>query len=141
MLMQIGTVTFEVWPLNIDEYDRETGYDFVAKDIMGSRRSREAMGEGDETMTLSGKILPHHFGGLGTLEELHTMRQSGMAQKLVRGDGKNLGWFTIDKVRERSRFLDAEGVGREIVFDVALTASNKPSPSAYFSTLMRIFLG
>ena len=141
MLMQLGTVTFEVWPLNIEEYDRETGFDFVSKDVMGGRRPREAMGEGDETMTLSGKILPSHFGGLGNLEELQTMMQSGMAQKLVRGDGKNLGWFTIDKIRERSRFLDRHGVGREIVFDVALTASDKPSPASYFTTLMRIFLG
>lgn len=140
MLMQLGTVTFEVWPLNMDEYERETGFDYVAKDVMGGRRPRESMGEGDEAMELSGRLFPDHFGGLSNMEELHVLRSSGTAQILVRGDGKSLGWFTIDKIRERSTFIDKKGVGRVITFSVSLSRSDPPSADSYFRTLMRIFL-
>ena len=45
MLMQIGSVTFEIWPFNTHGYSRETGADFAAKDTMNNMRPREFMGE------------------------------------------------------------------------------------------------
>lgn len=139
MLMQLGSVTFEVWPFNLHEYSRDTGYDFAAKDVMGGMRPREAMGEGDETMSISGRLFPEKLGGLGTLATLHAMRSSGTAQILVRGDGTNLGWFLIEKVSERSSFIDAQGVGRQIEFTISLTRARKPTVASYLTTLLRLF--
>lgn len=139
MLMQLGSVTFEVWPFNTDSYSRDTGYDFAAHDVMGTMRPRESMGEGDETMSISGRLYPHDLGGLEEMDVLHTMRAAGTAQILVRGDGRNLGWFLVEKVSERSSFLDKQGVGRLIEFDISLVRSPAPSAASYLAVLMRLF--
>lgn len=139
MLMQLGSVTFEVWPFNADSYERDTGYDFVAKDVMGGMRPLEAMGETNETISINGRLFPEKFGGLGTMDVLQGMRSSGSAHILVRGDGRNMGWFVIDRITERSDYLDAQGVGKRIDFTVNLVRSQKPSPASYIATLLRLF--
>lgn len=140
MLMQLGSVTFEIWPFNAESVSRETSFDFVAKDVMGAQRPREAMGEGDEFIDITGRLFPEKFGGLGTMDVLHQMRASGSSHILVRGDGLKMGWFMIEKVRERSTYLDREGVGKLIEFDIALVKGPMPSAASYISTLLRIFL-
>lgn len=139
MLFQLGTVTFEVFPVNVTGHDRDTGADFAAKDIMGGMRSLEFTGEGDETRSFDGVIFPDKFGGLSTLDELDNLRKSGNGQILVRGDGKNLGWWVIEKVREKSTFLARDGVGKQIDFSISLRKSPKPSPAQYLRTLLRLF--
>lgn len=140
MLMQLGSVTFEVIPFNTDGYSREASYDFAAHDVMGRLRPREAMGEGDENWTIGGRLFPDHFGGLGSLDTLNTMRLAGTAQILVRGDGRNMGWFLIQSVSERSSHLRRDGVGRQIDVDISLTKSGRPSASSMMQTLMRLFI-
>jgi phage protein U len=140
MLMQLGEVTFEVIPFNTDQYSRDAAYDFAAHDVMGRMRPREAMGEGDETWSISGKLFPGHFGGLGSLDTLNKMRAGGSAQPLVRGDGRNLGWFLIESVSERSSWLRKDGVGGQIEFDISLVKSPKPSAASMIQTLMRLFI-
>lgn len=140
MLYQFGSVTFEVWPVNAEQVNHETGYDFVAKDVMGAMRPREAMGVGDEFFDISGRLFPEKFGGLGTMDTLQSMCASGSAHILVRGDGRNLGWYMIEKIREKSSYLDSEGVGKLIDFDINLVRAPRPSAASYISTLLRIFL-
>jgi phage protein U len=91
MLYQLGAVQFEVAPVNIHEVSREVGADFAAKDIVGSPRPREFVGEADEKITLSGKLFPAHFRGLGGLAGLESMARGGQPQMLVRGDGSVFG--------------------------------------------------
>ncbi len=140
MLMQLGAVTFEVIPFNTDEYSRDAAYDFAAHDVIGRLRPRESMGEGDETYRISGRLFPSHFGGLGSLDNLNTMLKSGTAQPLVRGDGRNLGWYLIESVSERSSYLRKDGVGGQIEFDISLTKSPAPSAASMIQTLMRLFI-
>ncbi len=138
MLFQLGSVTFEVWPFNMDTYTRDTGFDFAAKDTIGNRRPREAMGVSDELFDISGRLFPEKFGGTSTMDVLHKMRESGSSHILVRGDGRNMGWFVIEKVRERATHINREGIGRMIEFDIGLTRSDKPTAESYISTLLRL---
>lgn len=138
MLMQLGVLTFEVYPFNADQVMRDTGADFAAKDVMSTRRSREFMGEADENIQITGRLFPERFGGLDGLETLDAMRASGIAQLLVRGDGKNMGWFLIERVNERSGFLDREGVGRLIDFSINIVKAKAPSASALEALLVRL---
>lgn len=142
MLMQLGSVTFEVWPFNTHAISRDTAADFAAKETMNNMRPREFMGEGDETLNISGRIFPKKDQGgeaLGTLDTLQRMRSSGTAQIVVRGDGRNMGWFLIQSVSEKSSFLASDGVGQVVEFDVSLVRAPKPSPASYIKTLLRLF--
>ncbi len=45
----------------------------------------------------------------------------------MRGDGALMGWVVIEKVTERSTYLDAKGVGRVIDVDIHVKRSSSPS--------------
>ena len=54
----------------------------------------------------------------------------------MRGDGAVLGWFVIEKVKEKSTYLDAAGVGRQIEFDISMQASGRASAQSMLRMLM-----
>jgi phage protein U len=140
MLYQLGNVQFEVAPLNLHEVSRGVGADFAAKDIVGAPRPREFVGEADETFTLSGKVFPAHFGGIGGLAALESMARRGEPQMFVRGDGSVFGWFLVERVKTKSSYLDRASVGRLIEVEITLTHSPEAaSAGSMRSMLMSLF--
>ena len=146
MLFQLGALQFDTYPFPADDVSRKTGGDFAAKDIFGAQRPREFVGESDEHVRITGLLLPHftatHTGGnvQNQLDILDAMRASGQAQILVRGDGRNMGWFLIESVDEKSKLLDASGVGHQIEYEINLVKSPKaPGAAAILSTILRLF--
>lgn len=125
MLYQVGALTFEVLPVNIHETEEEFGGDYAPKDIVGAQRPREFTGPSDEALQFRGRLFPEKFGGLTSLDLLKNMAQGGEPQMVVRGDGRVMGWYLIDKGTVKSSYLDAKGVGRVIEFDVKLWRSPK----------------
>lgn len=126
-----GEVVFEVAPLNVHEVDRTTRTDFAEKPIMGVPPQLEYVGEGGEDLTFRGRLFPQQLGGLADLATLHHMRKSGTAHHLMRGDGLVMGWFVIVEIREASKHLDGEGVGKVVDFEMLLKRSWKPTSEEY----------
>lgn len=140
MLYACGGVAFEVAPVNIHVFEREVGADFAAKDIVGERRPREFTGEADEKVSFSGRLFPQRFGGLEGLGALQAMARAGQPQILIRGDGLNLGWYLIESVKDRHAYIDREGVGRMIEFDIELVATpRRAGAGAMARMLMNLF--
>ena len=100
------------------------GLDRVVKASMGALI---VVGDGPEVWTLHARIFPRRFGGLEDLKKLAQARASGKPQYLMRGDGAQMGWVVIEKVDERSTYLDAKGVGQVIEVDISVKRSSKPS--------------
>lgn len=139
MLYQLGYVTFEVYPFNAHETDLSGSADYAAKDVLGTRKPREFVGEGDDERTISGRLFPLKFGGREGLVDLREMMSSGTPQILVGGDGENHGWWNITKVHSKDSYLDASGVGKLIEFDVSLVrAPGAPTALSYLKTLLRL---
>lgn len=140
MLYMLGPIQLKVWPYNVHEVSREAKTDYAAKDVVGARRPLEHMGEGDETIKLSGRILPEKLpGGLEAHEALHDIRASGEAQHLLRGDGKPFGWFVIESASEKSKHLNGSGVGQFIEIEISLKRCDTPSAGAAFGMLAGFF--
>lgn len=135
MLLQIGPLQFDVAPMNAHELTRDAAADYARKDIIGRRKGYEFVGEGDEKRTIKGKLFPLKTGGLGALQLLHSLRQSGTAQYLVRGDGAALGWFVITNVGEVHTYLDRNGVGQVIEVTVSIERADSPGAQAAFASL------
>ncbi|MBY6239792.1 phage tail protein [Methylosinus sp. Sm6] len=136
MLYQLGIVTFEVTPVNVDSVHRETGHDFASKAIVGALKPREKMGEADDRILLTGTLWPHKFGGIGTLDDLREMARGGELQKLLRGDGVDMGWYLLERMVETHDYLDTAGIGRKIAFNLFLTKSDqRPSQQAALTTI------
>ena len=139
MLLMIGPVRMKVAPFNVTSYTqtRETAY--VAKAVLGGREPMEYVGEGPATVSVSGKLFPEKFGGQSSLTVLNLARASGTPQWLMRGDGGMMGWVVIEAVKERSTFLDADGVGRVIDVDIELRRVGIPLAATFFSALAALF--
>lgn len=138
MLMMLGSVELEVWPFNPTETGHETGGDFVEKPVMGRRPPLEWVGEAGETFSITAKLFPARLGGLGSLSKLSAMRKSGIPQYLMRGDGVPLGWMAVERVSERSSYLDAKGVGQVIEVEISLRRADAPTAGDYFSAVVGI---
>lgn len=139
MLMVLGPIQFEVWPFNATEYEHGHETSFAEKPVLGTRPPLEWVGDGPEVWTLHARIFPRRFGGLDDLKKLAQARASGKPQYLMRGDGAQMGWVVIEKVDERSTYLDAKGVGQVIEIDISVKRSSKPSNGSYFSLLSGLF--
>jgi len=136
MLCQLGSVMFEVWPVNITDTGRNNEAGLVDKPVLGRRPPVEFVGDGPETVTLSIKLFPEKLGGLSSLASLAAMRQSGQPQYMMRGDGVPMGWMAIERVSERSTHLNAQGVGRVIEVELSLRRTDAPNASDFFSSIV-----
>jgi phage protein U len=133
MLAQLGSVQFEVWPVNIHEHTHEGQATFADKPVMGRRPPLEFVGEGPDSRTLKGKLFPKKMGG--SIAALHQMRIAGKAQPFMLGDGTAMGWYVIEHVNETSTYLDRDDVGRVIEFDVSLKKDDPAGLGSIFSIL------
>lgn len=136
MLMVFGALKFEVWPFNPVGTGSESGGEYVEKPVMGRRPPLEFVGEATENFTISVKLFPAKLGGLGSLENLHAIRRSGIPQYLMRGDGVPLGWFVVTSVGAESSHLDAKGVGQVIDVDISLRRADAPQDADFFSSVI-----
>jgi phage protein U len=139
MLMSLGPIRFEVFPFNATEYSHDHESGFAEKPVLGARPPLEWVGEGAESWSITAKIFPHRFGGLGDLKKLYQARTAGRPLYLMRGDGAQMGWVVIERVSERSSFLDAQGIGRVIEVDISVRRSAKPSNGSFFSAFSGLF--
>ena len=139
MLMTLGPIRFEVYPFNATEYDHGHETSFVEKPVLGARPPLEWVGEGAESWSIRAIMFPHRFGGLGDLKKLYQARAAGRPLYLMRGDGAQMGWVVIERVSERSSYLDAEGIGRVIDVDIAVRRAAKPSNGSFFSVFSGMF--
>ncbi len=139
MLMMIGPVRLKIAPFNVTEYSQTRETAFVAKPVLGGREPMEYVGEGPATVNVTGKLFPEKFGGLSSLEVLNAARASGIQQWLMRGDGGMMGWVVIERVTERSSYLDRNGVGKMIDVDIGLRRVGIPLAATFFSALAGLF--
>jgi phage protein U len=136
MLYQVGTVQFEVLPFNTHDVSGDSSTDYADKDVVGARRPAEHVGEGEENLSLKGKIFPHAIGGLSSLNELQALRASGRPQFVMRGDGTVMGWFTIRQISQQHSHLDVRGVGGMIDFEVSM---KRAPDGSFFDQIENIF--
>lgn len=120
MLFQVGPIGLDTYPLGPEGFSRNSGADLPAKPVMGGLQPREYMGEADQNMTLTGQILPTKLGGLAQIDQLHALSTAGTKVPVMRGDGKVLGWYVIEKVTEQHKDLTMLGVGFSVAYSISL---------------------
>lgn len=120
MLYMIGTLVLDTRPFSAETMSRLAGADIVVKPVAGGFQPKEFMGEGEDEISLSGRLLPSKIGGLTELETAHEMRRAGTQFPLMRGDGSRLGWFAISKISEKHTELTRDGVGFVVDHEIAM---------------------
>lgn len=139
MLFQLGAVTVDVRPFNVDEVKRNGAADYADKDLLGRRKGSEFVGVGTETLELSGKILPFRKRGDGrpALEAMWGQMRAGKPIFVMRGDGTVLDWMRIDSVEETHSSIvpRSGGIGGEIAHTIKLTRVDPPGSDSVLSHL------
>ncbi|WP_263237476.1 phage tail protein [Shewanella sp. SM55] len=96
---------------------------------VGARPSAQFLGVGDETLTLSGVLMPEITGGELSLEALRKMADTGKAYPLIEGRGTVTGFFVIEKISKgRSEFF-SDGAARKIEFTIELKRVDEKNTS------------
>lgn len=121
MLFQIGPLTLDTRPFSAESFGRSAGADRAVKAVMGGIQPREKMGEGDDTITISGQLLPMRLGGLTELDLAYSLAEAATPLPVMRGDGRMFGWYEIDKVSDQHTDLGRFGVGFVVRYTLTLT--------------------
>lgn len=120
MLYMMGALMLDTHPFSADSMDRDAGADLAVKPVIGGLAPSEFMGEGEDRITLAGRLIPSKIGGMSELERAHAMRRAGTRFPLMRGDGRRLGTFAITRIGERHTDLMADGVGFVVEHTIAM---------------------
>ena len=120
MMMSLGLFIFQVSTAAYQQLQRSSAADWAANKRIGQRAASQVIGPGDDTITLSGVLLPEFTGGTSNLDQLRTMMNRGKAHTLMDGRGNVLGFWTIRSMQETHSVFYRDGTARKIEFDMTL---------------------
>lgn len=119
-MMALDQFLFGLGTLAYDELRRHTEWRHPSNSRVGVRAARQWVGPGDDTITLSGVLVPEFAGRRTSLDDLRAMADTGWAYALVSGIGQVFGAFVIVTLQETGTVFVAEGVARRTAFELTL---------------------
>lgn len=119
-MMGIGQFVFALQTLAYQELQRKTAWRHASNARVGARAGRQYVGPGDDTITLSGVVLPEIAGQPASIDQLRDMANAGSAYPLVDGSGRVYGAYVIEDISETGSLLTSSGSARRIEFSMQL---------------------
>jgi hypothetical protein len=120
MMMALGLFIFELRTVPYQDFQRQTDWRHAANARVGLRPVRQYIGQGDDSVTLTGSLKPELTGGSVTLDVLRVMADTGRAWLLMEGTGRIYGMFVIESLSESKKDFFADGAARSIDFTLNL---------------------
>lgn len=120
MMMALGLFVFGIESLPYQKFTHEMAWRHPAASRVGKRPARQFAGVDDETISLSGILLPEISGGDVSLDLLRYMADTGEQWSLIEGTGRVYGFFVIEKLSVTKELFFADGKARRIEFTVQL---------------------
>ncbi|WP_263203865.1 MULTISPECIES: phage tail protein [unclassified Shewanella] len=129
MMMTLGFFLFSRLTVPYQSSQHDMVWRHPTNSRVGARPSAQFLGVGDETLTLSGVLMPEITGGELSLEALRKMADTGKAYPLIEGRGTVTGFFVIEKISKgRSEFF-SDGAARKIEFTIELKRVDEKNTS------------
>ena len=127
-LMALGQFVFALNTAPYQQLQHELKWRHPATARVGSSPARQFLGPDEESLTLSGVLIPELTGGMKALQRLREIADRGLAEPLVDGaTGDLVGQFVIDGLSQtRSLFLPS-GEARRIEFSLTLKRADDSS--------------
>ncbi len=120
MLMALGMFVFSLPTLSYQDLQRQTSWRHPSSSRVGASPAHQYVGQGDDTITVSGVLVPELIGRAQSLEELREMADTGKAWVLASGTGEILGAFVIEDLGTTGTMHIDNGAPRRIDFRLAL---------------------
>lgn len=87
--------------------------------------AKPVLGPDDETITLSGVLLPELTGGRVSLMAIQLMAETGKAWSLIEGSGAIHGMFVIESLTRSKTVFFKDGSARRIEFTITLKRTDE----------------
>lgn len=121
MMMSYGMFVFGLSTAAYQELQRQTTWRHASQSRVNARPVHQFLGPGDDTINLTGRLLPMFTGGQQNLDMLRALADEGRAWPLIEGTGTYYGMFAITSLQERKSEFFRDGAAKQIEFDIALT--------------------
>lgn len=122
-MAKLGPFMFGIGTAAFQQLQRVSTYKWVAQERVGRKPAQQNTGQGADTITLSGVIYPHYYGGLGQIKAMRDMAETGRPMQLVYAFevvGQFAGQWCITEIKETRTVFFADGTPRKIEFDLTL---------------------
>lgn len=120
MMMAYGLFVFSVPTAAYQKLRRQSQWRHESQSRIGERPVRQYLGPGDDSITLTGTLLPQFTGGQQSLDDLRDMANQGYAWPLIEGTGRNHGVYVITDLNEDKSAFFRDGAASEIAFELTL---------------------
>ena len=104
-----------------DELSRSTEFRWASQERLSRRPAQQAVGMGEEKLTLKGTIYPGFKGGLKQLDTLRTIGGRLQPLTLTTGYGEVIGTWCLKSINEEQGALLHGGIPRKQVFTLEFT--------------------
>ncbi|MGQ7261189.1 phage tail protein [Vreelandella sp. V005] len=121
MMMSYGMFVFGLSTAAYQELQRQTTWRHASQSRVNARPTHQFLGPGDDTIRLTGQLLPMFTGGQQNLDMLRALADQGKAWPLIEGTGTYYGMFAITDLQERKSEFFRDGAAKQIDFDLKLT--------------------
>ncbi|WP_447045325.1 phage tail protein [Vreelandella sp. H-I2] len=121
MMMSYGMFVFGLNTAAYQELQRQTTWRHASQSRVNARPTHQFLGPGDDTINLTGQLLPMFTGGQQNLDMLRALADQGRAWPLIEGTGTYYGMFAIESLQERKSEFFRDGAAKQIEFDLKLT--------------------
>lgn len=104
-----------------DELRRQTEFRWASQERLSRRPAQQAVGMGEEKLSLKGAIFPTFKGGLKQLDTLRSIGAQLLPLNLTTGYGVVLGTWCLRSLEEEQGALLAGGIPRKQTFSLEFT--------------------
>lgn len=119
-MMTLGLFVFGLETLPYQEMQRQLAWRHPSNSRVGAMPATQFLGRDDETVTLSGVLLPEITGGRVSLALVEEMGDGGKAWPLIEGSGYYYGAYVITGLDTTRTLFFADGAARRIEFTLSL---------------------
>jgi len=105
-----------------DELSRKTAFRWAGQERLTRDISQQAVGQGEDRLTIKGAIFPLFRGGIGQLNVLRSIGRRLQPLTLTTGYGEVLGTWCLLSVDEEQAALLAGGIPRKQGFNLEFVA-------------------
>ena len=120
VMMMLGFYPFMLDTAAYQKLERLSEYRWAQMDRIGRKSAQQFIGEGADTITLHGQILPHWKGGTTQLDLMRAQAKQGRPFLMISGSGRVLGDWIIQKIKGTDTEVLADGTPEVIDFSMTL---------------------
>ncbi|EAA6074104.1 phage tail protein [Salmonella enterica subsp. enterica serovar Monschaui] len=129
MMMVLGLYVFMLRTVPYQELQYQRSW----RHAVNSRPSTQFLGPDNDSLTLSGVLLPEITGGRLSLLALEQMAEQGKAWPLIEGSGTIYGMFVIESLGQTKTEFFESGTPRRIEFTLTLKRVDESLPEMFGS--------